>query len=354
MTKIDQIKILDNKIKANKAQYILNRKNAEISVKSSGELDKYKYLTGVDLDYKPDSIEKAKFEYSPSGKVFTAGLDGDNKKVGLIKTLQDIRDINREQLDWLNEPNNNSRNRGGKGDRDGRNYRGGRGDDDDDDGGNDGGDSGSRNRNLENPLFYDVNHDFRTYKKDYDKATSLEFRFNFMNRFGDRINSLINLSFRENRGTREEAEIRRIRRNNVINSAVNLYNNLYNRHVRDCEQSDRDLKENYDHNKLRQFTKIKTCSLNRGRIRAYRPDDEVLKFEKDLKQYRSAKTTSVKDEEGKTTKLAISQMRKLLKEYFDKTIIKESFDNSLANIKNTSYIIGQKNHLEKIQVEIRY
>ena len=80
----------------------------------------------------------------------------------------------------------------------------------------------------------------------------------------------------------------------------------------------------------------------------------MLKFEKDLKQYRSAKTTSVKDEEGKTTKLAISQMRKLLKEYFDKTIIKESFDNSLANIKNTSYIIGQKNHLEKIQVEIRY
>ena len=32
MTKFDQIKILDNKIKANNAQYTLDRKNTEISV----------------------------------------------------------------------------------------------------------------------------------------------------------------------------------------------------------------------------------------------------------------------------------------------------------------------------------
>ena len=31
MTKFDQIKILDNKIKANKTQYLLDRKTAEIS-----------------------------------------------------------------------------------------------------------------------------------------------------------------------------------------------------------------------------------------------------------------------------------------------------------------------------------
>ena len=65
MTKFDQIKILDNKIKANKAQYMLDRKNAEISAKSSGELDKYEYLTGEDLGYKPDALTQAKFEYSP-------------------------------------------------------------------------------------------------------------------------------------------------------------------------------------------------------------------------------------------------------------------------------------------------
>ena len=75
MTKIDQIKILDNKIKANKAQYDLDRKNAVISAKSSGELDKYEYLTGEDLGYKPDVIMQAKFEYSSLGKVFNKGLD---------------------------------------------------------------------------------------------------------------------------------------------------------------------------------------------------------------------------------------------------------------------------------------
>ena len=32
---------------------MLDRKNAEISEKSSGELDKYEYLTGEDLGYKP-------------------------------------------------------------------------------------------------------------------------------------------------------------------------------------------------------------------------------------------------------------------------------------------------------------
>ena len=60
MTKFDQIKIVDNKIKENKAQYMLDRKNAEIFAKSSGELDKYTYLTGEDLDYKPDALRQAK------------------------------------------------------------------------------------------------------------------------------------------------------------------------------------------------------------------------------------------------------------------------------------------------------
>ena len=39
MTKSDQIKILNNKIKANNAQYDVNRLNAEISAYSSGDLE---------------------------------------------------------------------------------------------------------------------------------------------------------------------------------------------------------------------------------------------------------------------------------------------------------------------------
>ena len=92
MTKRDQIKILDNKIRSNEAQFILDRKNAEISAKSSGELGKYEYLTSEDLGYKPDVLTQAKFEYSPLGKVFTAGLDKDDKKDGLFKRLKSIED----------------------------------------------------------------------------------------------------------------------------------------------------------------------------------------------------------------------------------------------------------------------
>ena len=94
MTKFDQIKTLDNKIKANKAQYMLDRKNAEISAKSSGELDKYEYLTGEDLDYKPDALTQVKFEYSPLGKTITFGLTKEDKKDGLLKRLANINKAN--------------------------------------------------------------------------------------------------------------------------------------------------------------------------------------------------------------------------------------------------------------------
>ena len=75
MTINEQIKILDNKIRLNQAQYDLDRQNAKISALSSGELDKYEYLSGEDLRYKPDVVQKAKFEYSPLGQVFNKGLE---------------------------------------------------------------------------------------------------------------------------------------------------------------------------------------------------------------------------------------------------------------------------------------
>ena len=94
MTRKDQIKILDYKIKANNVQYDLDRMNAEISAYSSGDLPKYEYLTKKDLGYKPDAVEKVKFEYSPIGKVFTDGLlkEDKSKKVGLFKRLKNIED----------------------------------------------------------------------------------------------------------------------------------------------------------------------------------------------------------------------------------------------------------------------
>ena len=88
MTINEQILILDNKVRSNQAQYDLDRQNAKISALSSGELDKYEYLSGEDLGYKPDVVQKAKFEYSPLGQVFNKGLGKDEKQVGLLKRLK--------------------------------------------------------------------------------------------------------------------------------------------------------------------------------------------------------------------------------------------------------------------------
>ena len=86
----EQIKILDKIIFQNEAQYDLDRKAAKISALSSNNLDKYKYLTGEDLGLKPSTVEQARFEYSPWGKIFNEGLEKDDKKEGLFKRLKNI------------------------------------------------------------------------------------------------------------------------------------------------------------------------------------------------------------------------------------------------------------------------
>ena len=57
MTLTNELKILDDRIKANQAQYDLDREAAKISTLSSTELDKYEYVTGKDLGYKPGALE---------------------------------------------------------------------------------------------------------------------------------------------------------------------------------------------------------------------------------------------------------------------------------------------------------
>ena len=79
MTCKEQIKILDNKIESNINQYKINRLHAEISASSSGDLNKYEFLTRKDLKY----------------KLNTMGLDKNvqgYQEEGVIKLLKDIRD----------------------------------------------------------------------------------------------------------------------------------------------------------------------------------------------------------------------------------------------------------------------
>ena len=64
----------------NEAKHDLGRKAAKISALSSNNLDKYEYLTGEHLDLEPSTVEQAKFEYSPLGRVFNRGLKDEDKK----------------------------------------------------------------------------------------------------------------------------------------------------------------------------------------------------------------------------------------------------------------------------------
>ena len=87
----------------NEAQYDLDRKAAKIFALSSNNLDKYEYLTGEDLGLKPSTVEQTKFEYSPLGKIFNKGLSEDDKKEGLFKRLENIKDKNEEQLQAIKD-----------------------------------------------------------------------------------------------------------------------------------------------------------------------------------------------------------------------------------------------------------
>ena len=95
MTREDQKKILDAKIESNINQYKLERLNAEISAFSSGDLNKYEFLKRIDLNYKPNALDKARFEFSLLGKTFSTRLDKaaqGYQEEGVIKLLKDIRD----------------------------------------------------------------------------------------------------------------------------------------------------------------------------------------------------------------------------------------------------------------------
>ena len=113
MTCKEQNKILDDKIESNVNQYKVDRLNAEISAFSSGDLNKYEFLTRKDLKYKLNALDKARFEFSTLAKAFSMGLDKTAQgyqEEGVIKLLKDVRDglrggINRLDDDGDDRPN---------------------------------------------------------------------------------------------------------------------------------------------------------------------------------------------------------------------------------------------------------
>ena len=164
MTVTNQIKILNRKIKQNQAQYDLDIKAAKISALPSINLGKFEYLTGEDLGLKSSTVEQAKFEYSPLGKIFNKGLSEDDKKEEISKRLENIKDKNDELLKTINTTNKASKN---------------------------------KINNQSKKLVYNTAHSFSNLKNISDiKQLSLDSMFNLLRKYHKKLISLKNLTLR--------------------------------------------------------------------------------------------------------------------------------------------------------------
>ena len=188
MTVTDQIKILNRKIKQNEAQYDLDREAAKISALSSNNLDKYEYLTGEDLDLKPSTVEQAKFKYSPLVKIFNKGLSEDDKKEGISKRLENIKDKNDELLNIFNTTNKANKT--------------------------------TKINNQNKILIYSTQYSLAKFKNIDDiKELSLDSMYKQLNDFHKKFARFKNVTSR----TKDKI----ILKNKVLSNAGNLYNDLY-------------------------------------------------------------------------------------------------------------------------------
>ena len=196
MTVTDQINILNRKIKQNEAQYDLDREAAKISALSSNNLDKYEYLTGEDLGLKPSTVEQAKFEYSPLGKIFNKGLSEDDKKEGILKRLENIKDKNDELLNTFNITNKSS---------------------------------GNKTNNQSKKLIYNAEHSFAKLRNiDDTKKLTLDSMFSLMRKYPKKFPSLKNLAL----GTENNKKLKQ----EVLINAGDIYNKLYYIYQNKCNK----------------------------------------------------------------------------------------------------------------------
>ena len=81
---------IKDQIRDEKLQHNINREASKISTLSSGNIQKYEYLTGEDIlpSNQQKMIEQAKFTYSPLGKAFE-------------KQIKTIKDQRKKQVDAL-------------------------------------------------------------------------------------------------------------------------------------------------------------------------------------------------------------------------------------------------------------
>ena len=206
MTGTDQIKILNRRIKQNEAQYDLDREASKISALSSNNLDKYEYLTGEDLDIKPSTIEQAKFEYSPLDKILNKELSEDDKKEGILKRLENIKDKNDELLKIFNKTNKTPKN---------------------------------KTNNQIKKLVYNTKHSFAKLRNtDNIKKLSLDSMFNLMKEHHEKFTSLKNVVLQTEGNEQLKKEVL-INAGDIYNELYEIYKNKYNKKMNSLNTKNR-------------------------------------------------------------------------------------------------------------------
>ena len=102
--------IIDDQIRDEKLQYDINREATKISALSSGNIDKYEYLTGKEIlpSNQQQIIEQAKFTYSPLGKAFEKQIktieDQGEKQIKAIQDQGQVKTIKKYIYDNEDTP----------------------------------------------------------------------------------------------------------------------------------------------------------------------------------------------------------------------------------------------------------
>ena len=99
MTRKEQNKISDAKIESNINQYKVDRLNTEISAFSSGDLNKYEFLKRIDLNYKPNALDKARGSDDDDDD----DDDDNDEQKRLSKLLGELR-TDEDNEEFRNEP----------------------------------------------------------------------------------------------------------------------------------------------------------------------------------------------------------------------------------------------------------
>ena len=84
------------------------RQAPKIFALSSGNLHKYEYSTGEDLNYKASTVDQAKFDYSPMSKFLNKGLKEEDKTEDKneqqLKAIKNKAENIKKVADFVEEP----------------------------------------------------------------------------------------------------------------------------------------------------------------------------------------------------------------------------------------------------------